>query len=57
MLPEVLRVPVTGLLSLCVAVAALEHLSADSRAARPFYALCALGVAVCAVRAALGLFQ
>ena len=57
MIPDTLKTPALALFSICAAVAALETLVSDERAAQPFRAVCALAASVCALRAALPLFQ
>ena len=53
MLPNALSGPVLALLSVCTASALLETLTRDERAALSYRALCALAVAVCALRAVM----
>ena len=57
MIPDTLRIPTLALFSVCAAVAALETLVSDERAARSFRAVCALAASLCTLRAVLPLFQ
>ena len=50
MLPEALRQPASGLFAICVAAAAMDALTQDSRDAQSFRTLCALCCALCAAR-------
>ena len=53
MLPEPLLAPVRALLCVCVAASAMETAFGDERTPASFHSLCALAVALCAVRLAV----
>ena len=53
-MPTQISASLRGLFSVCAAVAALDYLVGEKRAAASYRSLCALALAVCAARTALG---